>query len=214
MMHLALTRARDQACDLLREMILTGELAPAAHVEEIKLSEQIGVSRTPVREALIALEQEGLVSSNPRKGFVVVGANEALVREVFPIIAALEVAAVRQGADKLISATAKLSSINRMLTREHKRARRYELDRAFHTALTEPCGNKRLLHLLDMERARMRLIDGAHHSGLADPEGSVAEHESIIVAIERENIEQAAQRLEQHWHDGIEVVAKWFQQRS
>lgn len=212
MSRLHLARARDEARDLLREMIVTRELPPNTHIEEIKISEQIGVSRTPVREALIGLEEEGLVRSSPRKGFVVIGPDEALVREAFPIMAALEATAVRAGGDALVAAAPKMRAINAALARERSRARRYDLDRAFHAALTEPCGNERLLRLLKMERARVQLIDGAHQRGMANLEGSLVEHEGIVAAIERGAFDEAGQLLTQHWHGGIEVVVKWLNQ--
>lgn len=214
MRKIAVHRARDDARDLLREMIVGGELPAEMHVEEIKMSEQIGVSRTPVREALIGLEHEGLVRSSPRKGFVVVSPNEAMVRESFPILSALEAMAVTLSGDALIAAAPKLRAINDAVAREKKRARQYDLDRAFHVALTENCGNQRLLALLDMERRRAQLIDGAHSKGMANLDGSCAEHAAIIGAIEEGDLAGAADRLSAHWEHGIEVVAKWLKDRK
>lgn len=213
MSRIAVHRVRDDARNLLREMIVGGELGPETHIEEVKISEQIGVSRTPVREALIALEEEGLVRSQPRKGFVVVRPDAALVRESFPILSALEGMAVRLGGDQLRAAAPALRKINEALSRARSKPRQYDLDRAFHVALTEHCGNVRLLRLLGMERARLQLIDGAHAKGIADLEGSCAQHEEIIAAIERGAFDDAAAALTQHWEDGIEVVVKWLAQR-
>jgi DNA-binding GntR family transcriptional regulator len=86
-MQYAITRSRirDQIKALLSTMIQEGALRSAQHLDEVGLSQRLGVSRTPLREALIALESDGLVRSIPNKGFVVVDANRALVREVFPI---------------------------------------------------------------------------------------------------------------------------------
>jgi DNA-binding GntR family transcriptional regulator len=191
-------------------MIVDGDLAPEAHVEEIKVSEQFGISRTPLREALIALEQEGLVRSRPRKGFIVVAPDEALVRESFPIMSALECAAVKLGGERLAANAQQLRALNRDLATERSKPRQYELDRQFHAALTEACGNARLLSLLEMERARLRLIDGSHRRGMANLDGSVAEHEQIIGDIERRDFELAAQKLAAHWEHGVEVVAAWM----
>lgn len=213
MRKIALNRARDEARDLLREMIVAGELAAETHVEEIKMSEQIGVSRTPVREALIALEHEGLVRSSPRKGFVVVSPNEALMRESFPILSALEAMAVKLSGKALQEAAPKLRAINAALAREKKKARQYDLDRALHVALTEHCGNDRLLALLAMERARAQLIDGAHERGMANLEGSCTDHTAIIDAIEAGDLGAAASALSLHWEQGVEVVVKWLRNR-
>lgn len=201
---------RDDARAVLRAMIVEGELAPATHVEEVKLSQQIGASRTPVREALIALEAEGLVRSQPRKGFVVVQPDEALMRESFPILSALEAMAVRMSGAGLKAAVPQLRRLNEALARERKKARQYDLDRAFHIALTEHCGNARLLMLINAERRRAQLIDGAHKKGMANLEGSVKEHEAVVVAVERGSYSEAAALLTAHWDHGTEVVAQWL----
>jgi DNA-binding GntR family transcriptional regulator len=211
---LSLQRARDGARDLVRQMIVTGELPPDAHVEEIKLSEQIGVSRTPVREALIALEQEGLVRSRPRRGFVVVRPDVAMVRESYPILSALETAAVRLTGEKLPALAPKLKELNAAMSRERKKSRLYNLDRAFHATLTNDCGNARLLTLLNAERTRAALIDGAHARGMANVEGSVSEHGAIIEAIERGALARAINILTQHWAQGTEVVVRWLDSKQ
>jgi DNA-binding GntR family transcriptional regulator len=203
---------RDDARALLRSMIVRGELAPAAHVEEVRLSQQIGASRTPVREALIALEGEGLVRSAPHKGFVVVEPDAAMVQESFSILSALESMAVRLSAAALTNATPQLRRLNLALARERKKARQYDLDRAFHMALTEHCANRRLLMLLEAERARAQLIDGAHQKGMANLKGSVQEHNEIIAALERGDANGAALVLARHWDNGIDVVVKWLSQ--
>ena len=204
---------RDDARAVLRAMIVEGELAPATHVEEVKLSQQIGASRTPVREALIALEAEGLVRSQPRKGFVVVQPDEALMRESFPILSALEAMAVRTSGAGLQAAAPQLRRLNDALARERKKARQYDLDRAFHIALTEHCGNARLLMLINAERRRAQLIDGAHKKGMANLEGSVKEHEAVVVAVERGSYSEAAALLTAHWDHGTEVVAQWLREK-
>jgi DNA-binding GntR family transcriptional regulator len=205
-----LRRARDEARDLLREGILRGDLAPGAPLEELQVSARLGVSRTPVREALIALEHEGLVKSQPRKGYVVVPANAALVRETYPILAALEAAAVRTGGAKLNSRASELHQLNGELSRATGTHRQHELDRAFHGALVAPCANERLLYLIGIEWTRARRFDGAHARGTADREGSCAEHSAIIAAIERGDSSRAAELLLGHWERGIGVVIKWL----
>ena len=88
-------RTRDQVRDALRAMILDGQIRSSSRIEEVDIGESLGVSRTPVREALIALEQEGLVRSRPNRGFIVAPADADLVSEAFPVLGALEAAALR-----------------------------------------------------------------------------------------------------------------------
>lgn len=211
-MRIETQRVRDDARRILRAMIVEGELAPDMHVEEVKISAQIGASRTPVREALIALEEEGLVRSAPRKGFVVVAPDEALVREIYPVLTALEAMAVRMGGAALCAAAPKLAEINGALKREKRKARQYALDRAFHVELCAHYVNARLQRLLAQERARAELVDGAGKRGMANHEGSCGEHDEIIEALRRGATDAAAEALTRHWEGGTEVVALWLRE--
>jgi DNA-binding GntR family transcriptional regulator len=211
---ITLSRARDEVCDALRDMILSGDIRPDGRMEEIELSARLGVSRTPVREALIALEQEGLVASRPNRGFLVLPIDADLVRETYPVLGALEAAAVRLGGERLKEAVPRLRELNRKLATERNRARQHELDHAFHALLTGASGNARLASLLRAEWNRARRFDGAHERGMADQDGSCAQHEEIIVAIEAGRFEAAGRSLDEHWRRGIEVVVKWLNEKS
>lgn len=206
-------RARDEVRDLVRDMIGRGALAGGARLDEVALSERIGVSRTPLREALIALEGEGLVQSTPNKGFTVVVANEALVREVFPILAALEAAAVRLSGQALVKAAPELAAVNQALLGARSKPKQYELDSAFHRHLTAGCGNARLLKLLTTHRDIACRFDGAHARGMADQAGSCEEHTAIVAAIERGRLDKAADLLIAHWRRGEDVVIAWLKER-
>ncbi|MBK7670035.1 MAG: GntR family transcriptional regulator [bacterium] len=192
---------------------MNGELPPETRIEEIKISARLGVSRTPVREALIALEQEGLVCSRPHRGFVVVRPDVALVRESYPLLSALETTALRLAGFALRDAAPRLRELNGKLDRERQKSRQYDLDRAFHATLTAACGNARLLMLLKMERARVQLFDGSHERGMANLAGSVAEHAAIVEAIDRGETNTAIDLLAAHWANGSEVVARWLSER-
>ena len=103
-------------------MITAGTLAPDQRLDEMGLAIAIGTSRTPVREALIALEQEGLVRSRPNHGFSVAPLDEDLVRQLYPILGALEATAVELSGAALKVLVPKLSNANARLGREIRRA--------------------------------------------------------------------------------------------
>lgn len=214
MEKLQLARIRDRVREAIGDMIIAGEIPSGSHLDEISVSKQIGVSRTPVREALIALESEGLVVSRPRKGFIVVHAQPELVRESFSILGVLEALAIQSVGEKLQTDVPRLHELTDALETEKDKSRQYEIDREFHAMLTERCGNKRLLALLAMERARAQLIDGHHDRGMASPERSIAQHRAIVTAIELGKMDRAAKQAEQHWIDGIGVVTKWIEQEN
>ncbi|MBZ0296625.1 MAG: GntR family transcriptional regulator, partial [Anaerolineae bacterium] len=81
---------REQVADQIRSAIIEGRLRPEDHITEVMLSEQLGVSRTPVREALILLEREELVVSIPNRGFFVRSFDERVVSELFSMRTILE----------------------------------------------------------------------------------------------------------------------------
>lgn len=203
-------RARDQVRAVLEALIRKGELSGGTRLEEQELSRRIGVSRTPLREALIALEEDGLVQSSPNKGFSVVHANEALVREIYPILAALEGAALRLSAPLLMAALPDLKAINDSLSRATNKSRQYELDMNFHDRLTCGCGNPRLLKLLETHWTQARRFDGAHRRGTANREGSCREHAEILRAIEMGQFGAAVETLTTHWRKGEDVVINWL----
>jgi DNA-binding GntR family transcriptional regulator len=212
--RVVLRTAREEARDVLREMILSGEIPPETRLEEVRLSGQIGVSRTPVREALMTLEQEGLVRARPHRGYVTTDASEAMVRESFPILAALEALAMQLAGPALTAIAPDLHAINEALGGARTSEEQYELDRSFHATLTGACDNARLQHLLAMERARAQLVDGSHRRGLANPVESIAEHRAIAEDIGRGRIAEAAERLNAHWQGGMEVVAQWLREKA
>jgi DNA-binding GntR family transcriptional regulator len=203
-------RNREEVARILRELISSGEITPGARLDEVRLSERLGVSRTPVREAIIGLEHEGWVQSVPNKGARVIAADERLVDEVYPILAALEAEAVLLAGPALVDAVGDLRRINGDLAREKERARQYALDAAFHRRLVEQCGNRQLLRLIERLWGVAARFNGAEQRGTANQVGSCADHEAIIDAIAAGEVERAAKLLRQHWHQGIEVVKQWL----
>jgi DNA-binding GntR family transcriptional regulator len=204
------SRTRDQIRSVLATLIGRGELKSGQRLEEVELASRLGVSRTPLREALIGMEEDGLVRSSPNKGFCVVPADAALVREIYPILGALEAAALRLAAARLKSALPELTKINDTLARTADKTRQYELDSQFHAVLTRLCGNPRLLKLLQTHWTQARRFDGAQRRGTADREGSCREHAQILRAVESGRIDDACDKLIDHWRRGEDVVIAWL----
>jgi DNA-binding GntR family transcriptional regulator len=211
---ISLARARDEVCKVLRSQILDGRLGGDQRIAEVELAEALGVSRTPVREALILLEDQGLIRSRPHRGYQAVTADAELVRETYPVLGGLETAALRQGFERLVPAVPALRRINEALAGEPRRTRQYELDRRFHEGLTAHCANPRLLALLAQERVRAARFDGAHDRGMAALEKSCVEHSAVLDAIEAGDRDGAAALLTAHWDGGVEVVIGWLRQRG
>lgn len=203
-------RTRDDVLDALRGLIRRGEFNGGSRLDEVDLATRMGVSRTPVREALITLEVEGWVKAIPNRGVRVIAADETMVAELYPILAALESEAVRSGGQSLIASVPDLREINARLAKEKRRSKQHQLDAAFHRRLGLASGNPRLRQLIETHWLMSARFDGAGQRGTANQQGSCDEHGEIIDALERGDIEGAAILLRRHWLNGIAVVTAWL----
>src|ERR1043165_6494164 len=105
------SRLRDEIAERLATLIAAGELG-TERLKEVELAGQLGVSRTPLREALLMLEREGLVVSEVNKGFRVAALSEARVRELYPILGALEGLCVREAGERLRARAREPGAVN------------------------------------------------------------------------------------------------------
>jgi DNA-binding GntR family transcriptional regulator len=206
-------RLRDDIVDELSRLIVDGELSATERLKEIELSERLGVSRTPLREALLILEREGLVISEVNKGFRVAPLSEARVKELFPIIGQLEAMAIRDGGVALRARVGELRAANKRI-RSARGRQRYVLDRRFHEMLWERCPNQLLVALLRKLWLEAQRFDGGTERGMADPTASLRAHAAIVDAIGRGDLDAAARTTEEHWRHGVDVVVGWIRPRT
>jgi DNA-binding GntR family transcriptional regulator len=186
----------------LREEIVAGRLQPGAELAEVALSEQLGVSRGPVRDAIGRLAAEGLVTVRPRRGAVVrlISKNEFL--ELYQVREALETMAVRLAVPLLgpndFSALQGLIETMGSHAERGEVAEFFEANVAFHAHLVQASGNRKLQelygHLLSqMGRYRMRSL-----TLRGNLQRSVAEHAAILRAAKRGDTERAAHLMSEH----------------
>jgi len=122
----------------LVDLIVTGKLKGGEKLNELALSRLLKTSRTPLREALLHLEREGLVRSDQRRGFTVEPLSSREVRETYPLLAELECFAVRSTANLIPAILPRLEKINAEFARAATPKRALLLDAAWHDALTSP----------------------------------------------------------------------------
>ena len=193
---------RDVVFKTLRQAILTGELKPGERLMEIHLANKLGVSRTPIREAIRQLELEGLVIMVPRKGAQVASITEKSLTDVLEVRLALEKLAVEL-ACKRISYEQKEILKEKMLEFEQLAGTDdasliARADVAFHDAIFESTGHMRLGQMVNnlaeqMYRYRFEYIkDRSGHEKL------VSEHRLIYDAIIRADIEEATKQISVH----------------
>jgi DNA-binding GntR family transcriptional regulator len=197
-----ITRERLSA-DVHQELlgqIVQGRFAPGQKLKDGELAEELGVSRTPVREALLRLEREGFISSQKHLGFSVKCLQESEILEVYPLVRLLECSALDSGAPPCPEKLRKLKELGLSLKQEGSDPlRRIELDSAWHEALIEDNGNRHLMRILaDLKRILLRY----EYAFMQDEElvaESAAEHDAIASSLEGGDRRKAVRLLQAHW---------------
>src|ERR1041384_4301230 len=135
--------------DTVRQMIVDGRLPAGSRVNEVHLSRALGVSRTPLREALMRLTTEGALTVKPRLGFHVTPLSEEELADIYPVRALLDPEALRLAGKPSAEQLARLSAINRKIAGAKAPAAVVALDDEFHSVLLERCPNRALLALIE-----------------------------------------------------------------
>ncbi len=191
----------EQVYHAVRARIMAGALAPGTFLREKDL-ETMGVSRTPIREALGRLASEGFLERLPHRGFRVPEESVANLLELYPIVASLELLAGRLAFDRFSAEdVARLRDINARLAEARDRGdvrAMLDLNTAFHRLITERGGNRRLALLLDDLRSQLSRLEHWYYSGRDRTQRSIQEHEEIIAAVERGDRTRALELLERN----------------
>lgn len=150
---------RDVVFNTLRNAILTGELSPGERLMEIKLADKLGVSRTPIREAIRKLELEGLVVNTPRKGAEVANISAADLRDVLEVRRSLEILAINLACQKMTSESLEelyknIQEFKRSIDSKGATDIAYT-DVGFHDIIYKSTSNNRLIQILNNIREQM-----------------------------------------------------------
>jgi DNA-binding GntR family transcriptional regulator len=200
---------REDIHALVRDRIVEGTFLPGSRLQDVQLASELGVSRTPVREALLRLVKEGLVESDPNRGFFVAPLSREEVLETYPLVWTLECLALHSSPPPTPSQFQALRQINAELAAVPADAlRRQELDLRWHQTLVEPCGNQRLLDLLAGLKQVIRRYECVYMQDPALVRGSVRDHADILAALVKRRPKLAALLLERNWRAGMESVLR------
>lgn len=194
---------RSQIRSHLVEQLLDGTLEPGRELNEIGLSEELGVSRTPLREALLQLQFEGLLQFSPGKGFSVAPLELEEMEELFELGIELESMALRLAGTPTSEKIGELRAINnereQVLHEEGDRDVLVKIDDRWHQLLVADCSNNQLLELLRLVRNRLYRYIYAFEGETGEVEKAIREHEEIITALEEHDLDGAVQTLREHW---------------
>jgi DNA-binding GntR family transcriptional regulator len=196
----------DAAYERIRDWILNGTLAPGEALRDEALAEALGMSRTPIRDALHRLEEEGLVVTAATRRTYVSEVTIKQAREIYPIIGALETLAVRLALPHIDAAALDaMCAANRDLATALEAgdpAAATAADEAIHRAFVACCGNEELIAMLSDLHCKVRRIERAFW-GSADRTPSLDDHEAIIAALQERDPRQAERMLTKNLARGL-----------
>ena len=203
----------EDVAELLRQRIFNRELAPGSWIDELKIAEELGISRTPLREALKVLAAEGLVTMKVRRGAYVTEVSEQDLREVYALLSLLEADATGEACQR--ATDIELQEIKTLHDELEKaadpetgsRERFFELNEAFHLRLLEIAGNRWRKQMVADLRKVMKLN---RHSSLFKSgriEESLKEHRAIVQALLKRDTNAATEHVKTHFSNGLQAAA-------
>lgn len=201
---------REVVCESLREAIRRGILKPGERIMEIQLAEELGVSRTPVREAIRKLELEGYVVMMPRRGTYVANMSIRDINEIFEIRTALESLSNGLAAEHITDE--ELEHLQRLLViiggyiKEGNMEKIVETDIEFHDLMYHAARNQRLVGIISNLRdqlTRFRTLSMSHPGRL---EATLEEHKAIVEAIANGDRRSASKAAERHMENSEKTL--------
>jgi len=203
---------KEQAYDKLKELIITGALEPGALHNEKRLAEALGVSRTPVREALLELSREGMVAFVPGKGVEICKFTAQQVREVFEIRKIIEGYIIKKIASQVTPEDIKeidenISNQEKMLLKTERLAF-IEYDKQFHLYLASKIGNQQIESILDNLRDQMHLMGIRAVEDESRMKQVIEEHRAIFSGLKEGNPQKAFDALIDHLENTEKTIAE------
>jgi len=193
---------RELVFEALREAIIKGVLKPGERLMEVQLAEELGVSRTPVREAIRKLELEDLVVMIPRKGAYVSSISLKDVADVFEVRAAVEALAAGLAAERITEE--ELGELERILVKKAEIIEANDLDRLieidilFHDCLYQASRNGKLVQIINNLREHIHRFRSASLASPGRMREALEEHRKIVEAISERNIALAQALAQEH----------------
>ena len=193
---------RSRVFSQLQNDILNGLYQPGENLIETKLSEELGVSRTPIREAIRQLELEGLVQSIPNKGAIVKGISAKDIEDIYTIRMLIEGLAARWATEKITPGELKelkdAAELEEFYTRKNDLIHLLQLDSRFHDIIFKASKSKPLMHTLStfhhyVQRARSISLNSPDRAQKA-----LEEHKAILKAIEERDADKAERLTTEH----------------
>ncbi|NQZ44641.1 MAG: GntR family transcriptional regulator [Flavobacteriaceae bacterium] len=202
---------RSQIIDALWQMIIDAKIEPNAPLREIHLAEHLQVSRTPLRAALQKLEWEGIVVSDPGKGFRLAPLTVKEVREIYPLRAQLESFGLELSGIPSDKTIAQLEAINTKMEQCRSARKLVALDEQWHKLLIVNCNNDRLLAMVKVLHRQSQRYEYAYMDLENTAAKSIAQHKEIIHYLKTDRLADACRTFAENNRVGIESLISWLQ---
>lgn len=209
-MRITRVTLHDAVLNQLRDMIIEGHLMPGTRINEGLVGASLGVSRTPLREAIKTLASEGLVEIVPAKGAIVRRFSEEDTRQILEVLKILEQAGARlaclRASDADIRKIAQVHKRMMALYKANNRLAYFKLNQSIHTAIVQASGNAALAQTHETLQARIKRIRFVGNETPDRWAAAVAEHEEMIEALEARDGEKLAEVLGRHLDKTVDRV--------
>jgi len=198
----ALPSAVDYAYEQIWKQLVFSNEQKEQRLSDVALAEKLGVSRTPVRQALERLVQDGLVRSDPRRGFWVRTFTVQDIHEIYDVRGALEVLALRLAAPHLdpVDLRSQLELIDKIREQldQHPISLFLQCDFRLHSLLIRASGNSRLIYYLSTLRSQFSMFQIKNTRNPQRLGPTLDDHERILTALLEQNVDKAAEELAEH----------------
>ncbi|MBI1212007.1 MAG: FCD domain-containing protein [Alphaproteobacteria bacterium] len=204
----------DHVALAVRDMIVDGRLPPGERINEVHLSVQLGVSRTPLREALAKLAQEGALRSIPRIGYFVRELSLEEFEQIYTIRPILDPEALRLAGLPSPERMARLKALNDKIENARDPNAIIDLDDEWHLELIGECPNKVLIDFIKQMIQRTRRYEIALMRERKNVAVATANHKAIMSALRRRDLDAACSALRTNMQTGREPIVKWLKARE
>jgi DNA-binding GntR family transcriptional regulator len=198
----------------LRDMIFDQSLEEGARINEVHLADRLGISRTPLREALTTLVAEGALESIPRRGFFVRRLTEHEFKDIYQVRPLLDPGALRLSGIPTEAGFRKLKRLNDKMRAAGKDKARTSLDDQWHLELVKNCPNQMLLDLIRHFMGRFRRYGLAFLRDGNVLETANLEHDEILDSLRENDLDSACDALQRNLTSNTQPIVDWLQSRG
>ena len=203
---------RELVCEHIREAIINGVFAPGERLMEIQMADEMGVSRTPVREAIRKLELEGLVLMVPRKGAEVAKISEKSLRDVLEVRRSLEELAIELACQRMtqesVEELEKKQEEFKQAVEDGNAMEIAETDEAYHDVIYKGTCNDRLVQMINNLREQMYRYRLEYIKDEDKRQILLLEHDNILRAVKQRKVQEAKEAMREHIDNQEITVSK------